>query len=291
MQPVNIIPAQRYQLPEVETKTMMTEIYIPSYKLVLNVFGEIFPSEKTRYKKNLVVDVGGMEFHLGDLPNNEITIDRYTADRLLRMENKSNRSPDEENFVQTILSKYFPPKTRPDTKAVAERQKILTSLNKSTSNPKPEEPKLIPSAALAPIVEPIVAPVVIQNDHDMIQFDAPIIEPVKAQRVVQESPKVPEPKAPVAPEPPKAPEPKAAPVAKVAQQLSKEEEELYCCPISHDIMRDPWMDPEGNSYEKDEIFSWLEKNATSPITRKPLRREELAPNRVLKNIIKLKFPE
>jgi len=55
-------------------------------------------------------------------------------------------------------------------------------------------------------------------------------------------------------------------------------------------MKDPWMDPEGNSYEKKEIYQWLEKNTTSPITRAELKKEQLVPNRALKKIIQKKYP-
>jgi len=41
------------------------------------------------------------------------------------------------------------------------------------------------------------------------------------------------------------------------------------------------MDPEGNTYERRNIESWLHKNATSPITRSPLALKDLVPNRAL----------
>ena len=31
----------------------------------------------------------------------------------------------------------------------------------------------------------------------------------------------------------------------------------YICPISGDIMKDPVVDPEGNTYERKEIEEWL----------------------------------
>jgi hypothetical protein len=57
------------------------------------------------------------------------------------------------------------------------------------------------------------------------------------------------------------------------------------CPITYEIMRDPVIDPEGNSYERLAIEHHLKKNGTSPITRRTLRGEELVENRALKSAI------
>ncbi|KAI9143422.1 hint-domain-containing protein [Paraphysoderma sedebokerense] len=45
------------------------------------------------------------------------------------------------------------------------------------------------------------------------------------------------------------------------------------------------MDLEGNSYERAAIEKWLEQHDTSPITRSPLKRSDLVPNRALKDSI------
>mmetsp|Transcript_9257 Transcript_9257/g.11961 ORF Transcript_9257/g.11961 Transcript_9257/m.11961 type:complete len:766 (+) Transcript_9257:83-2380(+) len=50
-------------------------------------------------------------------------------------------------------------------------------------------------------------------------------------------------------------------------------------------MKDPVMDPEGNSYERFAILKWLEDHSTSPITRSHLRKEDLVPNRALKDLL------
>ncbi|MBA2369473.1 MAG: U-box domain-containing protein [Candidatus Protochlamydia sp.] len=57
------------------------------------------------------------------------------------------------------------------------------------------------------------------------------------------------------------------------------------CPITQEIMKDPVVDTEGNSYERIAIEQWLEKNLISPLTRQPLSREQLRPNRQLKQTI------
>ena len=61
----------------------------------------------------------------------------------------------------------------------------------------------------------------------------------------------------------------------------------FFCPITHNIMSNPYIDNEGNSYEYDAICKWLEKNLTSPITRNTLLRSHLKPNRALLDIINL----
>ena len=53
------------------------------------------------------------------------------------------------------------------------------------------------------------------------------------------------------------------------------------CPITHDVMREPVIDHEGNSYEKSAILEWLKVNSTSPVSRNPLFAEQLIPNRAL----------
>ncbi len=67
---------------------------------------------------------------------------------------------------------------------------------------------------------------------------------------------------------------------------SKEEiPEGFICPISHVVMQDPYIDSDGNSYEKHEIMDWLKINPVSPITRNPLDASKLVPNRILKSLI------
>ena len=59
----------------------------------------------------------------------------------------------------------------------------------------------------------------------------------------------------------------------------------FYCPITEEVMTDPVMDPEGNSYERAAIVAWLRQNSTSPITRSPLRIDQLVPNRCLRKAI------
>lgn len=59
----------------------------------------------------------------------------------------------------------------------------------------------------------------------------------------------------------------------------------FFCPLTLQIMKDPVVDPEGNSYEREAIESWLLKEGSSPITRNPLNITDLIPNRALREAI------
>lgn len=58
------------------------------------------------------------------------------------------------------------------------------------------------------------------------------------------------------------------------------------CPISHQIMKDPVIDPSsGRSFERLEIYKWLETSNLSPLTRVPINIDHLVSNVTLKNVI------
>ena len=59
----------------------------------------------------------------------------------------------------------------------------------------------------------------------------------------------------------------------------------FVCPILFEVMVDPVIDKEGNSYERSAIEAWLRDNSTSPLTRSPMTTSDLAPNRALKEAI------
>ena len=52
--------------------------------------------------------------------------------------------------------------------------------------------------------------------------------------------------------------------------------ESFYWPITADLMQDPVVDPEGNSYERSAIEGWLARNATSPVTRAPLAAHDIS---------------
>ena len=61
--------------------------------------------------------------------------------------------------------------------------------------------------------------------------------------------------------------------------------ENFCCPITLLIMKDPVCDPEGHSYERAAIMRQIETRGISPLTRQPLDKVYLNPNRALKSEI------
>ena len=44
----------------------------------------------------------------------------------------------------------------------------------------------------------------------------------------------------------------------------------HYCPISHDVMVDPVIAPDGHSYEQAMLERWLRVNRTSPLTQEPV---------------------
>eukprot|EP00287_Rhodomonas_sp_CCMP768_P015438 CAMPEP_0196759010 /NCGR_PEP_ID=MMETSP1091-20130531/104479_1 /TAXON_ID=302021 /ORGANISM="Rhodomonas sp., Strain CCMP768" /LENGTH=112 /DNA_ID=CAMNT_0042107849 /DNA_START=32 /DNA_END=370 /DNA_ORIENTATION=+ len=67
--------------------------------------------------------------------------------------------------------------------------------------------------------------------------------------------------------------------------MAEEVPEDLLCPLTAEIMVDPVIDNEGNTYERAAIEQWLDRSPTSPITRNPLSPRSLRTNRALKNII------
>jgi Mg-chelatase subunit ChlD len=63
--------------------------------------------------------------------------------------------------------------------------------------------------------------------------------------------------------------------------MSVEVPAQYVCPITMEVMKEPVMDRDGNSYEKVAVLKWIRDHGTSPLTRNPLREADLVPNRAL----------
>ena len=51
-------------------------------------------------------------------------------------------------------------------------------------------------------------------------------------------------------------------------------------------MDNPVITPYGTTYEKSEILKWIKKNNNDYITKKPLSKEMLVPNHMLKATMK-----
>ena len=68
------------------------------------------------------------------------------------------------------------------------------------------------------------------------------------------------------------------------------------CPITHEVMVDPVITPNGITYERIAIEKWITLHQNDPQTRNPLEINQLIPNRDLKNLYdlenkKLQTPE
>ena len=72
---------------------------------------------------------------------------------------------------------------------------------------------------------------------------------------------------------------------------SEDDEEIiqlknsFICPISNIMMENPVITPYGTTYEESEILKWIEKNNNDYITKKPLTKDMLLPNYILKAIM------
>jgi hypothetical protein len=53
------------------------------------------------------------------------------------------------------------------------------------------------------------------------------------------------------------------------------------CPITLKRFRKPVVGPDGYTYERSAIVKWVERNGTSPMTRQPMRVDQLVPNHSL----------
>lgn len=67
--------------------------------------------------------------------------------------------------------------------------------------------------------------------------------------------------------------------------VNHEEIRALSCPITLEVMDDPVIDREGNTYERIAIEEWIRAHGASPITRSRLSVSELTPNRIVKDII------
>lgn len=77
-------------------------------------------------------------------------------------------------------------------------------------------------------------------------------------------------------------------IKKIAIIYIKEKlEEYLTCPISNDIFSNPYITPEGQTFDKMKIFEYLEKNKLNPITRNPLKKKQLKLNKKVLDLVEL----
>ena len=55
----------------------------------------------------------------------------------------------------------------------------------------------------------------------------------------------------------------------------------FCCMMTGERMEDPVITPSGYSYERLALETWLNENSVDPMTREPLQKNQLIPNRGL----------
>jgi len=61
--------------------------------------------------------------------------------------------------------------------------------------------------------------------------------------------------------------------------------ENFYCPITFVLMHEPVIDPEGNTFERSAIISWIRANNNSPITRSALEEGDLYPNNAITDLL------
>lgn len=69
------------------------------------------------------------------------------------------------------------------------------------------------------------------------------------------------------------------------QYTSPKKKGVFYCSITTDLLRDPVIDYEGNTYERAAIVDWIQQHGVSPITRKPLHIDQLYDNTTLFRVL------
>lgn len=66
---------------------------------------------------------------------------------------------------------------------------------------------------------------------------------------------------------------------------SKKVPSSFYCPLTMEVMADPVIDTEGNTFERKALLEWLSRYALSPISRQPLNSHLVVPNHALRDTI------
>jgi hypothetical protein len=59
----------------------------------------------------------------------------------------------------------------------------------------------------------------------------------------------------------------------------------FYCSITLELIREPVIDPDGRTFERDAIFNWIRANGTSPVTRNTLEVSQLRSNEALRALM------
>ena len=78
----------------------------------------------------------------------------------------------------------------------------------------------------------------------------------------------------------------AAPAAPLAPVAYAAVPDAFLCPLTLDLMLDPVVTSDGQTYERGSIEQWLAQSSTSPLTGHHLPHLGLAPNVVLRGLIR-----
>ncbi|KAK9830395.1 hypothetical protein WJX72_011520 [[Myrmecia] bisecta] len=78
---------------------------------------------------------------------------------------------------------------------------------------------------------------------------------------------------------------KPSSLAAGAWQAAGISEDIICCPISQEPMRDPVICADGHTYERLSIEQWLAKHDTSPMTNEVLPTKQLIPNMAVRQLV------
>ena len=78
----------------------------------------------------------------------------------------------------------------------------------------------------------------------------------------------------------------AAPAAPLAPAMYAAVPDAFLCPLTLDLMLDPVVTSDGQTYERGSIEQWLAQSSTSPLTGHHLPHLGLAPNVVLRGLIR-----
>ena len=62
--------------------------------------------------------------------------------------------------------------------------------------------------------------------------------------------------------------------------------DAFMCPITQELMEDPVVTADGQTYERKEVTEWLATHNISPLTGEPLPHKDLVPNVALRNLIR-----
>ncbi len=82
-----------------------------------------------------------------------------------------------------------------------------------------------------------------------------------------------------------APKPSAVQQYRLKQSQDGQIPADYMCPIAQELMEDPVVASDGNTYERAAITAWFQLHLTSPITNLPLETKMLFPNLALRSAI------